>query len=129
MSSQPVDHLHPVLDFAHRLRERLDSAAQVPVWSMTPEHQREALTTLARASAQLDALELRLLAEADRPGATTETSANTATDWIAVETGQSRRDARSDLRLVEALDRYEVLTCAMARTRPRASAANRWSWR
>ncbi len=28
MSSQPVDHLHPVLDFAHRLRERLDSVAQ-----------------------------------------------------------------------------------------------------
>ena len=28
MSSQPVDRLHPVLDFAHRLRERLDSVAQ-----------------------------------------------------------------------------------------------------
>ena len=37
MSSQPVDRLHPVLDFAHRLRERLDSIAQMPLWSMTPD--------------------------------------------------------------------------------------------
>ena len=59
MSSQPVDHLHPVLDFAHRLRERLDSVAKAPLWSMTPEDKREALTTLAQAEAQLDALKLR----------------------------------------------------------------------
>ena len=49
MSSQPVDHLHPVLDFAHRLTERLDSVARVPLWSMTQEQQRDALTTLAQA--------------------------------------------------------------------------------
>src|SRR6478735_8522671 len=114
MSSQPVDHLHPVLDFAHRLRERLDSVASVALWSMPPEQQRDALTTLAHAQAQLEALELRLLAEADRSDATTETGANTAADWIAVETRQVRRDARSDLRLAEALERYEVLRAAMA---------------
>src|SRR6478735_6250222 len=82
MSSQPVDHLHPVLDFAHRLRERLDSVASVALWSMPPEQQRDALTTLAHAQAQLDALKLRLLAEADRSDATTETGANTAADWL-----------------------------------------------
>ena len=96
MSSQPVDHLHPVLDFAHRLRERLDSVAKVPLWSMRPDEQREALTTLAQAEAQLDALKLRLLAEADRSGATTETGANTAADWLAVESaaGTPRRPLR-----------------------------------
>ena len=57
ISSQPVDHLHPVLDFAHRLRERLASVAKAPLWSMTPEDKREALTTLAQAEAQFDALE------------------------------------------------------------------------
>ena len=31
MSSQPVDHLHPVVDFAHRLRARLDSVAETPL--------------------------------------------------------------------------------------------------
>ncbi len=117
MSSQPVDHLHPVLDFAQRLRERLDSIARVPIWSMPPEQQRDALTTLAHVQAQLDALKLGLLAEADRSGSTTETGANTAADWIAVETRQVRREARSDLRLAEALDRYDVLSTAMAEGR------------
>ena len=114
MSSQPVDHLHPVLDFAHRLRERLDSVAKIPLWSMNVEQQREALIALPQAKAQLEALELRLLAEADRSGAATETGANTAADWIAVETRQVRRDARSDLRLAEALERHDVLSAAMA---------------
>ena len=117
MSSQPVDHLHPVLDFAHRLRERLDSVAKVPLWSMTQEQQREALTTLAHAEAELDALKLGLLAEADRSGATSDTGANTAADWIAVETRQVRRDARSDLRLAQALDLYDVLSTSMAEGR------------
>src|SRR6476469_5775585 len=78
MSSQPVDHLHPVLDFAHRLTERLDSIARVPIWSMSPEQQRDALTTLTHAQAQLDALKLRLLAEADQSSATTQTGAGSA---------------------------------------------------
>src|SRR6478736_6002674 len=86
MSSQPVDHLHPVLDFAHRLTQRLDSVARVPLWSMSPEQQRDALTTLTHSQAQLDALRLRLLAESYRAGATTETGAGSAADWIAVET-------------------------------------------
>ena len=123
MSSQPVDHLHPVLDFAHRLRERLDSIARVPIWSMPPEQQRDALTTLAQAKAQLDALKLRLLAEADRSGATTETGAGTAADWIATETRQVRRDARSDLRLAEALERHDVLSAAMAEGRVNTAQA------
>src|SRR6478735_4614823 len=114
MSSQPVDHLHPVLDFALRLRERLDSITNVALWSMTEEQQRDALTTLTHSQAQLDALRLRLLAEADRSGATTQTGAGTAADWIATETRQVRREARSDLRLAEALDRYDVLAAAIA---------------
>ena len=113
MSSQPVDRLHPVLDFAHRLRERLDTVAKTPLWSMTAAEQREALTLLARARAQQDALELALLAEAERSGATTGSGAGTAADWLSVETRQVRRDARSDLRLAQALDRHDVLASAM----------------
>src|SRR6478736_1639799 len=123
MSSQPVDRLHPVLDFAHRLRERLDSVARVPLWSMTQEQQREALTTLAQARAQLEALELRLLAEADRSGATTDTGAGTAADWLATEARQVRRDARSDLRLAQALERHDVLSAAMAEGRVNTAQA------
>src|SRR6478609_2998235 len=117
MSSQPVDHLHPVLDFAHRLRERLDSIARVPIWSMPPEQQRDALTTLAHAQAQLDALKLGLLAEADRSGATTDSGARSAADWLATEVRQVRREARSDLHHAQALERHDVLSAAMAEGR------------
>ena len=123
MSSQPVDRPHPVVDFAHRLRERLDSVAQTPLWSMRPEEQRDALTALRQAKAQLEALELRLLFEADRSGATTDTGAGTAADWIAVETQQVRRDARSDLRLAQALERHGVLAAAAAEGRVNTAQA------
>ena len=66
MSSQPIEHLHPVLDFAHRLVSRLDSLADAPLMSMRPEDKRAALVTLAQGRAQLDALALRLLADAER---------------------------------------------------------------
>ena len=117
MSSQPVDRLHPVVDFAHGLRERLASVARTPLWSMTPEDQRDALTTLTQARAQLDALKLGVLVEAERSGATTDTGASTAADWIAVETRQVRRDVRSDLKLGQALDGHELLPSAMAEGR------------
>ena len=65
MSSQPIEHLHPVLDFAVRLVSRLDSLADAPLMSMRPEDKRAALTTLAQGRAQLDALALRLLADAE----------------------------------------------------------------
>ena len=113
MSSHPVDRLHPVADFAHRLVERLESLGSVTVWSMPAEDQRDALTTLARAEAQLQALRLRVLAEADRSGATTETGAPSAADWVAIETHQVRRDARADLRLAEKLETHPQLAAAM----------------
>ena len=50
MSSQPIEHLHPVLDFAQRLVSRLDSLADAPLMSMRPEDKRAALVTLAQGS-------------------------------------------------------------------------------
>ena len=114
MSSQPIEHLHPVLDFAHRLVARLDSLAAAPLMSMRPEDKRAALVTLARGRAQLDALALRLLADAEQSEATVESGAGTAADWVAVETRQVRREARADLRLAKNLETHEVLASAMA---------------
>ncbi len=88
---------------AQRLRERLDSVAKVPVWSMRPEEQREALTTLAQAKAQLHALELRVLAEADR-------------------------ETRADLRLAQALERHDVLFAAMSAGRVNTDQARAIVW-
>ena len=114
MSSQPIEHLHPVLDFAQRLVSRLDSVTDAPLMSMRPEDKRAALVALAQGRAQLDALALRLLAEAERCEATVESGAGSAADWVAIETRQVRREARADLRLAEKVEDHEVLGAAMA---------------
>jgi hypothetical protein len=114
MSSQPIEHLHPVLDFAQRLTARLESLADAPLMSMRPEDKRAALVTLAQGRAQLDALALRLLADAERSEATVESGAGSAADWVAIETRQVRRDARADLRLAQVVEDHEVLAAAMA---------------
>jgi hypothetical protein len=114
MSSQPVDHLHPVVDFVQRLSSGLDSLAEVPLFSLVPKDQREALVQLASCRAQLEALQLRLLAHAEQSAATTETGAASAADWVAIETHQVRRDARADLKLAQQLEEHSCLSAAMS---------------
>lgn len=114
MSSQQVDHRHPVVDFADRLAARLDSLAGVPLLSMTSDEQREVLVSVARSRAQLEALHLRLLAQAEESEATVESGAGSAADWMTIEIRQVRRDARADLRLAERLEHRDVLSAAMA---------------
>src|SRR6476661_745554 len=123
MSSQPVDHLHPVVDFAKRLTSRLDSLSRVPLMSMTPAQKREALVALAQGEAQLATLKLRLLAEAEQSEATVGSGAATAADWLATETRQVRRDARSDLKLADRLERHDCLSTAMTQGRVNVAQA------
>src|SRR5680860_1438764 len=113
MSSQPADRSHPVSEFAGRLSTRLDQLAGVSTWTMRAAEQRAALKDLARAEAQLTTLRLRVLAEADRSGATDEHAAASAADWVAVTTRQTRIAARSDLKLAKALDQHPPLTTAL----------------
>ena len=117
MSSQPVDRLHPVADFAQGLSSDLDSLADAPLWSMPTAQLRDTSKALAKDHAQIDAMELQVLAELERRGATTETGASNAADWLATETRQVRRDAKSDLKLAQALEQHPVLLAAMSRGR------------
>ena len=105
---------HPVSVFAERLNSRLDDLATTPLLSMTAREKRNGLAAIARAEAKLAAVRLRLLADAETSGACTETGAATAAAWVAVATRQTRRTARSDLRLALSLDRHLVLADAMA---------------
>ena len=123
MSSQPVDHRHPVVDFVQRLSSRLDSLAEVPLFSLAPHDQREVLVALARCRAQLDSLQLRMLAQAEQSEATVDSGAATAADWLAIEARQVRRDARADLRLAEALADHDVLSVAMGTGRVNTAQA------
>ncbi len=54
-----------------------------------------------------------MLAEAERSGATAEQGAGTAADWLAVETRQTRRAARADLKFAQRLETYQVLAGAL----------------
>ena len=81
MSSQPVDRLHPVVEFVQRLSARLDSLAQVPLLSLDPQDQREVLVDLAKCRAQLESLQLRMLAQAEQSEATVESGAASVTGW------------------------------------------------
>lgn len=117
MSSQSVDHLHPVVDFAARLRSRLDSLADASLMSMTSEQKRDVLVTLTQSATQLETLRLRLLLEAEQCEATVDSGAASAADWLAIETRHIRRDARSDLRLAEKLEGHHLLSDAMGRGR------------
>lgn len=114
MSSQSTDRTHPVEEFSEQLLARLARLSAAPVWSMQPGATRRTLVNLARAEAELAAIRLRVLAEADRSGATDAEAACSAADWVAVQTRQTRRDARSDLGLARALEQRTELPAAMA---------------
>jgi hypothetical protein len=116
MSSEPINpdrQGHAVFEFAQALTSRLEKLTHTPVWSMTPDEQRETLRELAKAEAQLSALRLRVLAEAERSGAGHERGAASVADWVAIETRQSRIHARSDLKLAKALEERSVLATAL----------------
>ena len=112
MSSQLLDRAHPVTEFAGRLCARLTELAETPTWAMSPEEQRTTLVDLARAQAQVAALRLRVLAEADRAGAGNLTAAASVADWAAATTRQTRISARSDLKVAKALESHPVLAQA-----------------
>ena len=73
MSSQPIDHRStrwsPSLE---RLHCRLDVLAEAPLMSMTPQQKRDGLVRISQDEAQLAALRLRLLAEAEASEATVD---------------------------------------------------------
>ncbi len=123
MSNQQLDRSHPVNEFAKACSARLDQLADVSTWTMRPQEQREALTDLAKAEAQLIALRLRVLGEAERSGATAAHAAATAADWVAVETRQTRIAARSDLNLSKALDEQTALANALGAGRANIAKA------
>ena len=99
------------------------SVSQVPLWSMPASSSARPRWHARAGRGQVAALKLSLLAEAERSGATTESGANTAADWVAVETRQVRRDARSDLRLAQALEHHQVLSAAMGQGRVNVAQA------
>ena len=115
MSSQAIGTVtHPVAVFADRLNARLDDLAGQALFSMSEAGKRESLLALARAKAKLEALQLRLLADADATSACLEDGAADAAGWLRAHTNQTRRDAKAGLTLARRLEDLPLLAAGMA---------------
>lgn len=106
---------HPVAALACELTDLLDGATDTTPWSMTPQELKDVLPRLTRARARLEALELRVLVEADRVSVGDEDGASNTAAWWAHTTGQTRPTTHRALRLAQALDeRHARVAAALA---------------
>lgn len=68
---------HPLAVLTDELGDRMERAAGANAWTMTPGELQDVLPRLTRAKAQLEALELRVLVEADRATSATTSERRT----------------------------------------------------
>ncbi|SFB93052.1 protein of unknown function [Nocardioides terrae] len=112
MSAQPAA-THPVLGAVADVRARLKDVAGVNPTFMEPAVQAVAMEGIAAARAQLDELELRVMAAAAAVAQTD--AARDVAAWQVAHNHRDIRTARAEQRLAEALDRrYEILRAGMA---------------
>ncbi|WP_425411795.1 DUF222 domain-containing protein [Nocardioides aequoreus] len=82
---------------------------------MSTDEKVQTLLDLAVAQAQLDALRLQVLAEADRDPDVTDPGDRTVADWVARQTRQTKPAARAELKLARTLETDRpVLAAGMA---------------
>ena len=112
MSTHQLSPQHPILGAVAGVRASLKAVSDANPTFMTADEKAIALVELVRAEGQLAELRLRILVDAGELAAAT--AAKDAAGWLAQRTRTSYADARSDLRLAEALDRDRpVLAAAM----------------
>lgn len=95
---------HHLLRFARALDDAFDRVADTPAWSMTAEEQRHTASLLDRLDSRLAEVKMRVLAQADRAGAGTDSGATSTAAWLAYETRQTRARCSASVRLATELD-------------------------
>ncbi|MEV7428594.1 DUF222 domain-containing protein [Nocardioides sp. NPDC092400] len=105
---------HVVCRAVAKTRKQMRSAAEVHLWSMSDDDVTDTLVEATRLRAQAEALELRLVAEADRRHAGERVGATDTAAWWATETHQTRPAAKHRMRLAESLDRHCQTATAFA---------------
>ncbi len=103
-SAGPPPAGHSVTRFVGSLSSALDRLAHVPMWSMSPSEQREALVELRKQRARLQELELRLLVQADRDSVGADSGAVSTPAWFAHATKSTTAGCHRDLHLAAKLD-------------------------
>jgi len=104
--------VHPVVGFTRALAGALDRVLTHEPAFLLVEDKRTVLVELARQRARLEALELAVLAAADRDEVGAETGATSTAAWLAHQTLADRPEAAARVRLARALDVDRALTGA-----------------
>ncbi|MGO4257366.1 DUF222 domain-containing protein, partial [Marmoricola sp. RAF53] len=105
---------HPVAQLVSALGELLDEHGAAPTWSLTPADLTDLLPALAVAKRRLDALELRLLAEADRHQVGDPLGAANTAGWWANATRTTKPAAHRAVKLAGRLDSHDTTADAMS---------------
>ncbi|MCY7395541.1 MAG: HNH endonuclease [Nocardioides sp.] len=105
---------HPVSALAARLHDELDTAPDLPVWSMTQTEAAHALASLTRLAARVAALELRLAAHAQDVAVEDLNGATSTATWWAHETQQTRAAAHRKTVLASRVRGRPALAAAWA---------------
>ena len=116
MTSPPARDLrvHPILGFTRALGAALDRVLVCEPAFLTPEDKRTVLVELARQRARLEALELKVLAAADRDDVGAETGATSTGAWLAHVTLADRAEAAAKVKLARALEDERSQTATAA---------------
>ncbi|NHC23747.1 DUF222 domain-containing protein [Nocardioides sp. IC4_145] len=114
MAKDSRHSVHPVCRAVAKSRKKARSACSAPFWQMSDDEVSTALLEATRLRAQVEALELRLAAEADRRAAGDEVGATDTASWWGHETKQDRPAAKRRMRLAASLDRHAPTSAALA---------------
>jgi hypothetical protein len=112
MTSAPAPELpvHPILGFTRALAGALDRVLVHEHAFLTVEDKRTVLVELARQRARLDALELKVLAAADRDDVGADMGATSTGAWLSHVTLADRPDAAAKVKLARALEDERAAT-------------------
>jgi hypothetical protein len=102
----------PTLGFVRALARALDRALVSEPAFLTAQEQREVLVELEAQRARLDALQLKVLAAADRNDVGAETGATSTGAWLSHVTLADRADTMARVKLARALDDERPLTAS-----------------
>ncbi|GGO75966.1 HNH endonuclease signature motif containing protein [Nocardioides deserti] len=114
MAKDSRDSAHPVCRAVAKSRKKTRSACSSQLWQMSDDEVSTALLEATRLRAQVEALELKLAAEADRRAVGDKVGATDTASWWGHETSQDRPAAKRRMRLAESLDRHTPTAAALA---------------
>jgi hypothetical protein len=104
MSTSQHETGHPVTDAVADARDDLRALAERPIWTMAAADTEASLVQVTRLAAQVEQLQMRLLAHAERVEVGGAVGATSPAAWLAHETRTTRPTTQRAARLAKRLD-------------------------